>query len=654
MKRRLALLLCLSLTATPFAAESAPEAEALANNRERLQALDARLHDLQELLSQLELQAEQTKASLDKTRPQPISLGSGQLLLQQAFYGPSFETASGAQLLLGFNLDPLPSVHGSAELEFIGAVAPDRTLPQQELVQLVAQKRNVVLKRTEIRFENDQVLARAFRMVPRPDFSEEGDLFYLFPAADDPAKAWRQSGRPVPSGAELALRDGWFKGLDLWVGDELIYGITQPTGFARYRSKLGRVDFALMGLWVQDPQRNSGHEVVHDQEAWLRLPIFSTSFSLDLAALRRATRVGQSYEVSTRVAPGTGYLGSDYGTESVKTTEADAWGAILRLRGLNPLPGVDEIALTAKYAAPLAGNVTAFNGLLSLRPQRYTLLSLEGLWQKPIIGPAPDVVIVGTPLLGFGQVPGTGPRPFGSLITVSQDPISGFNNREMTSASVTLEFNPGRGWFYKWRPRIVEAWNFNTDLETPFSAALSGHAYTQPTGTDLSSYINADGIRVAEPANASGLWPSQGWLYNVSAIAAFRAWQTQWWLVGGYGDQVAGLSPNIIPAYFSYASRYISGDLNVRWRTWLVSLGYAENIYGPDDWYRSWGDLIGAATHALLAYHAGASKITVEYNAWRDREGSGKRFVGASVPSDPPIPVTAPLDQLMVSYALNF
>lgn len=656
VSRSTLLALLLGLVAPVGAAEAAPPpaaAQVLESNAARVQALNDKLHDMQELMNEIELQAEQTKASLDKARPQPISFGQGQLLLQEALYGPNFDAASGAQVVLGFDLDPLPSVHGGVDVEIIGAVAPDRTLPQQELTQFYTEKQRVLLKKSEVRFESDSLMIRAFNRVPRPDFYEEGDMFYLFPAADDTAKYFRQSGRAVPSGAELAVRDGWLKGLDLWGGTELIYGVTHPTGFARYRGKLGPVDLAVMGLWVQDPTFDSGL-VQHDQEAWIRVPVLKTGFSADLAAVRHATRVGQTYISANPVAAGQGYQGTDYAAVSVTTTEADAWGALLRLRGMGALPFVEEASVTLEYAAPLAGNVESINGLLSFRPQRYTLISLEGGWQKPIVGPAPQALIIGSPSVSFGTVPGTGPRPYGSLITVSQDPISGANNREMTSAQVTLEFNPGKGWFYKWRPRIVDAWNFNSDLDTPFSDAFSARTYDQPTGTDLGSYIDATGNRVAEPATASGLYATHGWLYDLSNITAFRAWQTQWWLVLGLGDQVAGLSPNVIPATGAYASRYGSADVSVRWQGWLASAGYAENIYGPDDWYRTWGDIIGAQTLASLSYKAGDSTVSVSYTGWRDKDGLPYRFAGASVPTTPAFTVNAPLDQVMVSYALNF
>lgn len=651
--------LAMTLTGPAHAAEAPPAAAQTPAvppvSSAQVVDLEDRLRRMQVLMDQIELQAEETKSSLDKAKPQPISFGQGQLLLQQAVYGPDFSTASGVQALLGFNLDPLPTVHGGFDLELIGAVAPDRTLPQQELAQFYTEKQRVLIKKSEIRFEDDSVLLRAFRMVPRPDMVEDGDMFYLFPAADDTNKYFRQSGRAVPNGSELAVREGWLKGLDLWAGDELIYGVTQPTGFARYRGKIGPVDFALMGLWEQDPNFDSGHNVTADQEGWLRVPFFRTGFNADVAVVRHATRVGQSYTVTKQVAAGSGVLGTNLAVDTITTTEADAWGGLVRLRGMNALPGVEETSLSAEYAAPLAGNVEMLSGLLSFRPQRYTLLSLEGLWQVPVVGPGSQPVIIGTPALNLGLVPGTGPRPYGSIVSVSQDPISGANNREMTAATVTLEFNPGKGWFYKWRPRIVDAWNYNSDLDTPIANALSVHGFNYPTGTDLGSYIDGSGKRVGEGPGASGLYPTNGWLFNASDILAFKAWQAQCWLVGTYGDQIAGLSPNGFTPNAAWASQYFSADASVRWKGWLASAGYAENVYGPDDWYRTFGLIIGNVTRASLTFNAGASQVSIQYVSWRDKDPATLHFTGAPVATaTTPFIAEAPLDQVMLSYALNF
>src|SRR5688572_13333797 len=102
---RLSQVLLFSASLLGGAALHAAEAPSPLPTPDPVSSLEDRLRRMQELMNQMELQAEQTKSSLDKAKPQPISFGQGRLLLQQALYGPSFESASGAQLLLGFNLD---------------------------------------------------------------------------------------------------------------------------------------------------------------------------------------------------------------------------------------------------------------------------------------------------------------------------------------------------------------------------------------------------------------------------------------------------------------------------------------------------------------------------------------------------------------------
>jgi hypothetical protein len=101
------------------------------------------------------------------------------------------------------------------------------------------------------------------------------------------------------------------------------------------------------------------------------------------------------------------------------------------------------------------------------------------------------------------------------------------------------------------------------------------------------------------------------------------------------------------------ANQSFSADGSLRWKRWLFSGGYSENIYGPDDWYQVFGLIIGNATRASLTYSAGASQIGLQYTGWRDKDPA-RHFSGATVPTTPPFTAAAPLDQLMVSYALNF
>ena len=367
--------------------------------------------------------------------------------------------------------------------------------------------------------------------------------------------------------------------------------------------------------------------------------------------------MGQTYQVLKQVGAGQGDQASGYEVDAVSTTAADALGETLRLVGQHALPGVEELSLLAAYDGVLAGDKTTVDGYVSVRPQKYLLVTLGGTWQKPLVGVNPTV-IVGSPGNNFGILPGSGPRAYNAIATVSQNPLTGVNNREMTQIVATFEFNPGLGWFYKYRPRVVQDWNFNTDLDTPLSNGLSLRAFNEPTGTDRMSYVDSAGTLVGEPVGASGLLPTNGWLWDASDILAFRTGAAHWWLVGATGDQVAGTSPNDFNSQNQvFANQYLSGDINMRAGQFTAGAGYAEDVYGPDDWYQTFGVIIGRRYRASLEWKQGASVISLKYEAWRDKNGATYHFVGASVPATPNSPAmtaSAPVDQLMVSYALNF
>lgn len=652
----------LAAAETPAAPPGATVTPASSLSEQDVQAMDNKVRELHELFNRLELQAEATRSQIDRAKPQPVSFGSGELKLMNSMAFPTaqtlsgtaspstFSSLSGIQALIGINLNPAAEVTGNIQFELLGPVAVDRLLPQKEK-DLYAQGKYAIVRKAEIKFEDDYVLTRAFRAVPRPDLYEEGDMFYLFPAADDQNTYFRQSGRAVPNGFQFLAKDGLgiAKGFEVWAGDELTYG-TVPEVFARYKRHVGSVDFSLMGDWQDDVDRTRGAAVWARQEGWVRLPLWAGQ-SVDLVAARQAGQVGQTYNVVDQVAAGTGTLGTNYLVTQKTTTESDAWAGLIRLRGQKDIPFVEEESLTGAYGGPLAVNIMKVEGLVSVRPQRFLLVSVEGGYQKPVVGVNPTVIL-GSPGLSFGIMPGTGPRPYGSPVSVTDDIITGQNNREMNWVATTFEYNPGQGWFYKYRPRIVDDWNFNSDLKTPFSSALSVRLFNCPTGTDLGRYFDATGKAQPEPLGSSGKAPSNGWLYDVKDITSVALGPVQTWLELGTGQQMAGLSYNntVVPA-----NTYFVSSLSAKVRGLTLSGGYAEDIYGPDDWYRNDGVLIGNRFTAGLVYAVGNSDISIQYQGWRDKPNTDHPLPAIPVTYDGgTVVVQAPIDQVMTTYTIRF
>jgi hypothetical protein len=648
--------------AAPASPSGASVTAATAVSAQDVQDMDDKVRELRELFDRLELQAEQTKSQIDKARPQAISFGSGELIMSNSMAWPvtstvnsvvvpsTFNTTSGLEALLGFNLNPVPEVTGNVQLELIDSVAVDHTLPQYENT-LYDKGQWAFIRKGEIKFEDDDMMARAFRAIPRPDMFEEGDMFYIMPAADDTNKYFRQSGRAVPSGFQFLAKDGLgiAQGFEVWAGDELAYG-QAPEVFARYKRKAGPIEYAIMANWQSDPTYSRGSNMWTHQAAWIRVPLLSGE-SLDLNATRQPGQIGQTYQVVESVAPGSGTLGTNYLVDTKTTSESDAWAYIARFRGLKDIPFLEEEGITGTYGGPLAVNVMGVSGLISARPQRYTLVSLEAGWQKPVVEVNPTIIL-GTPGLNLGVMPGTGPRSYGSPVAVVDDPITGINNREMTWVSATLEFNPGQGWFYKYRPRIVQDWNFNSDLKTPFSTALSARMFTYPTGTDLSEYFDASGTAHAEAPGSSGEAPSNGWLYQVNDITTLSIGSVQSWLELSTGQQTAGLSYNVatVPA-----NTYFSSSLTAKYKAITLSGGYAENIYGPDDWYQTFGVIIGRQYTASLKYAFASSDISINYTGWRDNSPDLYPLpaITVAVPNGT-LASQPPLDQVMTSYTVRF
>jgi hypothetical protein len=305
-----------------------------------------------------------------------------------------------------------------------------------------------------------------------------------------------------------------------------------------------------------------------------------------------------------------------------------------------------------EYSNPLAGNLMRINGLLSERPQRYLLISEEATYQKPLVGPLP-LVSFGTP--GFSPFNISGPRPYGSTVTVSQDPISGVNNREMTEIKATLEFNPGLGWFYLYRPRIVQGWNINPDLKTPFSMALTGRIWQYPTGTDLGSFITQTGQRAGEQGNATGLLATNGWASEINNVDVLTTGPIKWQAEFAAGNSYTGISPVFNDPNRRPEVYYVTEDLSLTWNDVVLSGGYGENVWGPDDYYQVFGDAIDQRFRGALTWKFGKSTIALNYEGWRDKNPAQYQlFTNTIQTANGNITVAAPIDQLMTTYTISF
>lgn len=641
------LIISSPLAADPVAAVQASAPASSASTAPAAQSLgevEERLRKVQELINQLELQSEQVKSDMDKTKPQPISFGDGTIAFDFSAYLPNFQSNTGQTAHLGFNLQPAPGVTGYLEIEAIGTVAVNRLLPQWEL-SMERNNSRFIVKKGEAKFENDFFMARAFRMIPRPSLYEEGDFFYLFPAQDDVTVAFRQTGRGVPNGFQALIKSTWLQGLEVWAGNELVYG-SQAMIFGRYKKSIGSFNLSLMALGIDDPNYNSTKRSEGKYEAWLGIPL-GEHLKWDLVGALMPTKVGLTYDKVDKVPMGQGSGGSEYLKTTVTTTITDAVGVITRIKG-SILPFFDEEEVTANYIEPLAGNSSGVKAMLALRPQRYTLISLEGGMQQPIAGPMPTV-FYGTPGNSPGQF--SGPRPYyGTLVGVND------GNRERTEFTATIEFNPGLGWFYKYQPRIVQGWNVNYDgLQTPFSSALSFHMWNNPTGTDLGSYISQGGTRTAEALGSTGLLPTVGYVNSWNWITIFTLGPSKWMLDLSNGTSFMGLSPAFNRVNQRPEIRYGTADLTVRAANTTLSGGYAENIWGPDDWYQVFGIAIDTRYRASLTQSFGKSDIKLSYEAWRDKDPSKYHVDPITVQTaNGPVKVETPIDQLFITYTIHF
>ncbi len=644
---------------------------------------DQRLQKLQDELNQLELQNEkiQSHASAGGTGSKPIlSLDGGSLEQDFESNSNSWSILQGQTLNLRFAANPTTDSFGHFDLMFLGKVAPD-ILHYSFLPILANSNIFVVLKEADATFNTPLLSFRAFTGFPRDTFYySNDDFYYLFPAQNDVDNPFRVSGTLVDTGMEIkGLKD--LDGLDIWAGTQLNWGVNQEA-VLMYKHDIAGMTAGIMdkislqnisqgalgyqlvntsGVTVLPPQiayapvpvtvttYSYSSRPTNETEAFWRIPV-PNAFTLDAVMVYNPTNANMPYTYVKTVAPGTGTDGTSYQLYTATTNNTgDAMGYQVKLTSTS-VPLIDSIMLNGEYSGVIAGDLERVSGEITKMPVPGLLFTFSATAQQPLVGPNP-LVFNGTPLNSIGTL--VQPRGQFDPFQVDMNPITGVNNRQMNKFSLSFVYNEGKGWFFKYNPNDFSSWNINMDLDTDFSTGMMATLFNYPTSSDLSSFVLGNsGVVSWETPGELGQPATNGYLPYLHWVTMWKASDIHWVadIQGGYSMATLGQSTISTVTGGRNSTDSFLGTLTTRIHDTSLSLSYGQDVWGPEDWDRQFGLVIGQLIVAQVTQKFGLSQISLKYEHWGNLPGDPYQ-VPAFAFNDT---VNLPIDELYATYTLNF
>lgn len=623
--------------------------------------MEAQIQKLQKELNQLELQTEALRGKSDQVQKAAISLSGGTLEQDFESNAPTWTILQGQTLDLKFLAQPVSNVTGHFDLFFLGNTATD-IFHYSYLPTLANENVFFVLKEADATFTTPGLSLSAFRGLGHAGWHDtDDDLYYLFPEQWDVDKPFRISGVVIPTGMEVKTTDD-LEGLDIWAGQELNWGVSAEV-LAKYKHNIGPTTFGVIDKVLMESfyfiSPTTGMAVTNlyaptvpvtalmspeyalkpqnSIEAFWKIPVVD-AFTADAVVLYSPYNANLPYNYVTQVAPGKGTYGTNYQVyQGTTNDQGDALGYQLKLT-THSIPGIDSLMVNGEYSGYIAGDLERVSGEITEVPAPFCLITADATVQKPLLGPNP-LIYSGSP-----GVPLVEPRSEFDPFRVTMDPISGINNREMSKFSLSFVFNNGKGWFFRYNPNNFGLWNVNTDLDTDFSFGIIGTMFDYPTSTDLSSYVNAQGVVVWEGSGSLGEPPTDGYLPTGQAVAMWKTGDVHWIadLEGGYSTASLGQSSAI-----RSSTNFLNTSLTVRIHDTKLTAGYGRDVWGPEDWDVQFGQTIGQLFLAQISQKFGLSEVSLKYERWDNLPGDPYQFATING-------INLPMDELYATYKLNF
>lgn len=503
----------------------------------------------------------------------------------------SWNTSGGAILLLNFLVKPVNNLSIFSEFKFINNYADRYWFTINDEHRMYLNNEFFKWTKAEVKYQITGFNIRYFKGIGHYHWGNEGDLFNLYPEQYEEQKYLRVSGRTIPEGFEINA-NGKFGKITLVGGEEVVWGY-KNNFLLKYNFKILGFENTFIHKYEKIPFYND--YVLNTDEFTTKFSIFPKT-KAHIGILYRPFRIGESYTYVNEVEEGQGVLGTKYDVKTDKTTTIDAISTKFVINSSLIKPYIDNVNITYTYAGLVAGDKNEIELQLSKMLGKKVSFNIGYLYRKPIIGPSP--------LLYEGTEENKGP-----IIVSPRGPESPFvvnwDNREASIFSFVFNFDPTpQTWFYKYQPNIVEDWNINPNEDAKFACAFKYSLEYYPTATDRLYFYDKDGNIVWEDAYSAGCWATKTPLNNFRIISRFNLLGIGLVINLFTGESLAtgGVSYTTSTEFSKPITGYLGYSLMLLKNKLSFEFSYVKNYWGPEDWHRTFGQVIDDLYKLNLGY----------------------------------------------------
>lgn len=515
---------------------------------------------------------------------------------------PDWLNSAGTILLLKLAVFPAANFSANADLEIINNYADRLWMPVNDEHRLYQENKSVRWVKGEAKYLQENWYLKYFKGVGHYHWGDEGDMFNLYPEQYETERYLRVSGRAVPEGFEGYCNTGRWGNLTVIAGPELVWGYRDAI-YTKYNFKISRFDNTIIYK----------NEIIPYGEPNERLSAtqlstkfnLSRNFFLQIGLLYQPFRLGWNYQY----------------TEENSTTlkndtiqQKDAIATKLKLT-TNPYPVLNELSLEYGYSGLVAGNKTEISVKANRTLTKYLTGALEYTYRQPLLGPLPFIY------------EGTEDTP-GAVLINPRGPESPFwvnwSNRQASLLSFIFTFDPTPAtWFYKYQPNKLEEWNLNPDEDAAVAFSLKYSLEYYPTTTDRMFYYDESGNVVWEPYYHSGAWATKDYLNTLSLIGKLKLPGYRILLSFSSGESLAGssLAYTELTSREKPLTRFLQSSVSLVSGPWSGKILYGQNVWGPEEWQRTFGETIDRLYQLSIARTFGDTfKLSADYTSTRETD----------------------------------
>ncbi|MDR1940973.1 MAG: hypothetical protein LBQ47_01445, partial [Endomicrobium sp.] len=423
-------------------------------------------------------------------------------------------------------------------------------------------------------------------------WEREGDMFSMFVKHDAPDNYLRYSGHHTSDFWQFKTK-GVFGDLDIIGGEEAMQDYKRGI-YVKYKNIFGsNINFFYSDHVIpfgSYDERMRNLQINTDFNFW-------NESNVQIGALFRPFRVGESYYLAEEVGFPNGYGGSKYDIYSDETVYSDAFGGSIKFKFPKKILALDMVTLGYEYRGLVAGNRQRIDVSFEKKTSNTTNAFLSYYYQKPLLNAMP-LVYSGANEYNWPPVLSSPRGPESPFWVWWRNPISGFDNRETSAFSFIFTYDPTPStWFYNYDPNLPLEYNLNPEEDAPFSFAIKADASQYFGQLDRQSFWEYDGSTVWEDAYSNGTRAPDRYIGSLYFLSQFIKGKTKILYDFEVGEDLATLSYPYPDSDGAVAREpfttpmigYFKTSLKVKHEPYIFKVGYLKNTWGPEDWHRNFG-----------------------------------------------------------------